>query len=116
MFPFKLSSLLLLTAVASVAFATTTCNVLSYGGVADNATDIGPAITKAYADCVSQATTSDPADTVLLVPGGAYALKTSITFIHANNFTIEIDGELDLVFDPSLKGNLFLFASSENGK
>lgn len=88
MIPFKLSSLFLLTAIALVAFATTTYNVLSYGGAADDATDIGLAITKAYADCVSQATTSDPADTVLLVPEGTCALETPITFNNANYFTI----------------------------
>lgn len=105
----KLLSLFLLTVVSSVAYATTTCNVLSYGGVADNATDIAPAITKAYTDCVRGATTTNPADTVLYVPQGTYALVTSVTFEHADSFTLEIDGELHLVFDAALAGNLFLF-------
>lgn len=110
------SFLLLLTVVTSVACATKTCNVLNYGGVADNVTDIGPAITKAYTDCVRGATTMNPADTVLLVPSGTYALKTSVTFEHAGYFTIEIDGELYLAFDPSLRGNIFLFYRCNYGK
>ena len=113
---FKFSSLFLLTVVASVSYAVKTCNVLSYGGVADNATDIGPAITKAYTDCVSGATTNDPADTVLLVPSGTYAIETSVSLHKANNFTIEIDGELNLVFNPTLGGNIFVFDRSDCGK
>ncbi|KAG6372802.1 pectin lyase fold/virulence factor [Boletus reticuloceps] len=109
MHSFKFSSLFLLIAVSSVAYAAKTCNVLDYGGVADNATDIGLAIIKAHADCVSGATTTDPADTVLLVPPGIYALKTFVYFEHPKYFTIEIDGELNLVFDPALRGNMFLF-------
>lgn len=44
---------------------TRVCNVLDYGGVADGATDIGPAITKAFA-CV----TSGTAGATLYVPAG----------------------------------------------
>ncbi|KAF8133397.1 glycoside hydrolase family 28 protein [Boletus edulis] len=109
MHSFKFSSLFLLIAVSSVGYAAKTCNVLDYGGVADNATDIGLAIIKAHADCVSGATTTDPADTVLLVPPGTYALQTFVYFEHPSYFTIEINGELNLVFDPALKGNMFLF-------
>lgn len=112
---FKISPLLLLAALAAVAYAATMCNVLDYGGVADNATDIGPAIRKAYTDCVSRATTSNPADTVLLVPPGTYALNSSITLIKAKSFTIEIDGELHLVFNPELKGSMFLFYQCNHG-
>jgi len=114
--PFKLLSLLGLAAIASVVYATTTCNVLDYGGVADNATDIGPAITKAYADCVSGATTTNPADTVLLVPSGTYAIKTPVTFEKAKYVTVQIDGELNLVFNPALGGNIFLFDHCNYGK
>lgn len=114
--PFKLLSLFLLTVLAPVSYATTTCNVLDYGGVADNATDIGPAITKAYADCVSGATTNNPVDTVLLVPPGTYAIETPVSFHKANYFTIEIDGELNLVFNPALGGNIFLFDRSDYGR
>ena len=114
--PFKLLSLLGLAAIASVVYATTTCNVLDYGGVADNATDIGPAITKAYTDCVSGATTTNPADTVLLVPSGTYAIKTPVTFEKAKYVTVQIDGELNLVFNPALGGNIFLFDHCNYGK
>ncbi|KAF8552768.1 pectin lyase-like protein [Imleria badia] len=97
---------LVLTVVSSVAYATTTWNVLNYGGAADNATDIAPAITKAYTDCGRGSTMTNPADTVLYVPPGTYALETYVTFEHADNFTIEIDGESHLAFNPSLRGNM----------
>lgn len=113
---FKLSSLFLLAAVASVAYATKICNVLDYGGIADNTTDIGQAITKAYADCVSGTTTSNPADTVLLVPSGTYALISPVTIIKAEFFTMEINGELNLVFNTMLAGNMFLFDRCNDGK
>lgn len=51
----------------------TICNVLDYGGVADGATDIGPAITKAFA-CVTAAKNG----ATLYVPEGNYLSKLSL--------------------------------------
>lgn len=48
-----------------------TCNVLNYGGVADGKTDLGPAITKAFAACKTGG--------VVVVPSGNYALATWVT-------------------------------------
>lgn len=109
MLSFEFSSLFSPIAIASVAFATMTCNALSYGGTADNGTDIAPAITKAYVDCVLQVVTQGPADTVLLVPSGTYTLRTAVAFHKANYLTIVIDGHLNLAFDATLVGNMFLF-------
>ncbi|KIJ60279.1 glycoside hydrolase family 28 protein [Hydnomerulius pinastri MD-312] len=109
-----LSKFLLALAAASGAFAAKTCNVLNYGGVADNSTDIAPAIMSAYTNCVAGSTTSNPADTVLLVPSGTYALQTAVTLTNVADFTIEIDGALNLVFNASLTGTLFSFDDCNN--
>ena len=43
------------------------CNVLDYGAVADNATDIGPAILKAFSSCASTG------GATIYVPPGSYS-------------------------------------------
>ena len=43
------------------------CNVLDYGGVADNSTDIGPAITLAFSSCASTG------NATLYIPPGSYS-------------------------------------------
>jgi rhamnogalacturonan hydrolase len=43
------------------------CNVLDYGAVADNSTDIGPAILKTYSECVSGG------NATLYIPPGSYS-------------------------------------------
>lgn len=78
---FRISSLFLLAAAALGTYATKTCNVLDYGGIADDATDIGPAITKAYVDCGSRRLTSIPVDTIL-VPSGTHPVKTSVKSVN----------------------------------
>jgi rhamnogalacturonan hydrolase len=45
----------------------TICNVLDYGAVADNKTDIGPAILKAFTDCASGG------GATIYVPPGSYS-------------------------------------------
>jgi rhamnogalacturonan hydrolase len=45
------------------------CNILNYGGVADNATDIGPAISKAFTSCASTG------GATILIPPGTYSCK-----------------------------------------
>ncbi|EGN98111.1 glycoside hydrolase family 28 protein [Serpula lacrymans var. lacrymans S7.3] len=109
-----LGTVILLVSLATSAFAATTCNVLDYGGVADNSTDIAPAITSAYNDCVAGATTSDATDTVLLVPSGTYALVTAVTLTNVADFSIEINGDLNLIFNASLSGTLFSFDDCNN--
>jgi len=97
-------------ALAATAQAATTCNVLSYGGKADNSTDVGPAILSAYNNCVVAHKTTNPADTILLVPSGNFALKTNVEFPNAvSYFTFEIDGNINIPFNPALAGNLFWF-------
>ena len=45
------------------------CSVLDYGGVADGETDVGPAITKAFTDCVGDGSAT------LVIPDGNYSCK-----------------------------------------
>ncbi|KAK8209075.1 hypothetical protein M8818_003769 [Zalaria obscura] len=61
-----------------------TCNVLSYGGVADGKTDIGPAITSAFTACKSGG--------VVIIPSGNYALGTWVTLSGGNAWALQLDG------------------------
>lgn len=72
-----------LTTYATKA-ATKTCNVLDYDGVADGETDIGPAITSAYADCKTGG--------VVYIPSGNYALETWVTLSGGSAWALQIDG------------------------
>lgn len=44
------------------------CNVLDYGAVADNSTDLGPALTDAFKACID--------GELVYIPSGNYLLKT----------------------------------------
>jgi rhamnogalacturonan hydrolase len=92
--------------LVSTAWAVKTCNVLNYGAVADNSTDVGPAITSAYANCVAKAVTTSASDTVLLVPSGDFLLASNVLFTKPKYFTLTINGDLYMPFDPSLKGTM----------
>ncbi|KAJ5778677.1 hypothetical protein N7520_001923 [Penicillium odoratum] len=63
-----------------------TCNVLDYGGVADNSTDVGPAISSAWDECKDGG--------VVYIPSGAYALDTWVTLTGGSSCAINIDGVL----------------------
>ncbi|KAJ5300458.1 kinase-like domain-containing protein [Penicillium atrosanguineum] len=60
------------------------CSVLDYGGVADNSTDIGPAITSAWAACKTNG--------VVYIPSGDYALDTWVTLTGGSSTAIRMDG------------------------
>ncbi|KAJ5631812.1 uncharacterized protein N7484_011912 [Penicillium longicatenatum] len=62
------------------------CSVLDYGGVADNSTDIGPAITSAWDECKDGG--------VVYIPSGAYALDTWVGLSGGSSCAINIDGIL----------------------
>lgn len=51
------------------------CSVLDYGGVADGKTDVGPAILKAFALCVSGNAAT------LLIPEGDYSSQLSVPLL-----------------------------------
>ncbi|EIW83573.1 glycoside hydrolase family 28 protein [Coniophora puteana RWD-64-598 SS2] len=111
---FSLARCLALLGSLTAVLAVTTCDVTDYGGVADNSTDLGPAITKAYSDCVSGATTSDASDTVLLVPSGDWAIATAVSLTSVSDFTLEINGAVYLVFNADLTGTIFSFDDCDN--
>ncbi|PLW29585.1 hypothetical protein PCASD_20471 [Puccinia coronata f. sp. avenae] len=100
---------------SSVAFAACkkTCNVLDYGAKADNHTDIGPPLMKAYADCL-RATTGRPEDSIILVPKGDFLLRTNVLFRKGKGLTITFNGNLHLAFNPRLTGNMIGFTRCEN--
>jgi hypothetical protein len=90
----------------SSVLATTTCNVLDYGAIADNSTDVGPALTRAFTNCVAKAITTSASDTILLVPDGDFLLGSNALFSKGRYFTLTITGNLYIPFDPSLKGTM----------
>ncbi|EFP89455.2 uncharacterized protein PGTG_15297 [Puccinia graminis f. sp. tritici CRL 75-36-700-3] len=98
----------------SVTFAAKkTCNVLDYGAKADNQTDIGPPLLKAYADCL-QATTGRPEDTIILVPQGDFSLKTNVLFRKGRGLTLTFNGQIHVAFNRRLTGNMIGFTRCQN--
>jgi rhamnogalacturonan hydrolase len=51
------------------------CNILNYGGVADNSTDIGPAIELAFSSCAITGAAT------IYIPPGSYSRKTSFSIL-----------------------------------
>ncbi|KAJ3893241.1 pectin lyase fold/virulence factor [Lentinula edodes] len=97
------------------ALAFIECNVLNYGAVADNSTDLGPALTKAWQECViPQVTTTVATDVLLYVPAGNYLLASTVTFDDAANWNLHIAGDIFLPFNPSLTGTMLTFENCEN--
>ncbi|KAH7871006.1 pectin lyase-like protein [Lentinula edodes] len=87
----------------------------SKGAVADNATDLGPALTKAWQECViPQVTTTVATDVLLYVPAGNYLLASTVTFDDAANWNLHIAGDIFLPFNPSLTGTMLTFENCEN--
>lgn len=58
--------------LTSLSSKSKVCNVLDYGGVADNETDVGPAIKLAFSSCVVGG------DATLYIPPGSYSSKSNI--------------------------------------
>lgn len=63
------------------------CNILDFGGVADNSTDVALAITSAFENCVKKHPGSR-----LIVPEGNYLLKQSIVLSNGTNWAWQLDG------------------------
>jgi rhamnogalacturonan hydrolase len=63
------------------------CNILDYGGRADNQTDVAPAITLAFEKCVKYRPFSR-----LVVPPGNYLMKHSIVLTNGTNWAFQLDG------------------------
>ncbi|KAF9071667.1 pectin lyase-like protein [Rhodocollybia butyracea] len=108
-------ALLLLGLQVQSALAFIECNVLDYGAVADNKTDLGPALSKAWTQCVIPQVTTTVADNVLLyVPAGNFLLASAVTFDDAANWNLHIAGDIYLPFNPSLTGTMLTFENCQN--
>jgi rhamnogalacturonan hydrolase len=86
-----------------------TCSVLDYGAVADNSTDLGPAMLSAWKNCVIPHATSTATDTLLYVPAGNFRLNSNVVMSGAVNFNLHIAGSIYLPFNPSLGGTMIEF-------
>ncbi|OWP07310.1 rhamnogalacturonan hydrolase [Marssonina coronariae] len=87
------------------------CNVLHYGGSASKAADIGPAITKAFADCKTGGTGESPCVSLaavaaaeedgvadmapcptVYVPPGDYGMSTWVSLSGGSAWALQLDG------------------------
>ncbi|KAH9207639.1 rhamnogalacturonase rhgA [Leptodontidium sp. 2 PMI_412] len=62
------------------------CNVLNYGANADNRTDVGPAITSAFAACKGGG--------IVWIPSGDYAMATWVTLSGGSGRALQLNGTL----------------------
>ncbi|KOS41525.1 hypothetical protein ACN38_g7604 [Penicillium nordicum] len=63
------------------------CNILDYGAVADNKTDISTALETTFSDCVRK----NPGSR-LIVPEGEYLIERGVTLINGTNWAFQLDG------------------------
>lgn len=63
------------------------CNILDYGAVADNKTDISTALETTFSDCVRKHPGSR-----LIVPEGEYLIERGVTLINGTNWAFQLDG------------------------
>lgn len=68
---------------------------------------------KAFADC-SRASTGRPSDTIVLVPEGDFSIASNVHFLKAQGLTFTFNGQLHLVYNPKLSGNIISFLSCQN--
>ncbi|KAK4703633.1 hypothetical protein P7C70_g2581, partial [Phenoliferia sp. Uapishka_3] len=80
---------------------TTICNVLKYGGKADNSTDIAAAINSAFTNCVKKT-----AGSRLVIPSGNYLLATTVTLTGGTNWAFQLDGVITASFAGYTAGTL----------
>ncbi|KAL8280397.1 hypothetical protein RQP46_007045 [Phenoliferia psychrophenolica] len=92
---------------------TTVCNVLDYGGKADNSTDIASAISLAFTSCVKKT-----AGSRLYVPSGNYLLATTVTLTGGTNWAFQLDGEITASFAGysagTLAGNMLVIKNAKD--
>jgi len=80
-----------------------TCNVLDYGGKADNKTDLGPAVINTYNGCVKGSSGN-----TLLVPSGLFLLNSNIN-LGGSGYTVQLDGTITIAFNTALAGTMLQF-------
>ncbi|KAJ3024227.1 hypothetical protein HKX48_004500 [Thoreauomyces humboldtii] len=104
MLPSVLFRLVAALAVAAPVFGVRTC-ALPRHRTNDG---IGPLLMETYRDCVSKGGKGS----VLFVPPGTHQLKSNVVFSRANDWTLRIDGDVNIPFNPKLGGTMFLFELS----
>ncbi|EPQ27805.1 uncharacterized protein PFL1_04550 [Pseudozyma flocculosa PF-1] len=75
------------------------CNIVDYG--AKGSADIGPAITKAFQQCVMA---GGSANKVLLIPQGNWVLSSHVRLDKGTDYTFQWDGQVTLPHDESIGG------------
>jgi polygalacturonase len=70
------------------------CNVLDYGAVADNSSDISSAIEKTFTDCVRKSPGSR-----LIIPQGDYILNNSVVLSNGTNWAFQLDGLITAAYN-----------------
>ncbi|CAI7638895.1 unnamed protein product [Penicillium pancosmium] len=66
---------------------TVECNILHYGAIADNSTDVSDSVEKAFTECV----TKHPGSR-LIIPEGEYLLNRSVVLSNGTNWALQLDG------------------------
>ncbi|KAH7171700.1 pectin lyase fold/virulence factor [Fusarium sp. MPI-SDFR-AT-0072] len=69
------------------------CNILDYGAINDNSTDIADAIEKTFKTCVLP-----HAGSRLIVPDGQYLIKRSVVLSNGTNWAFQLDGLITLAY------------------
>ncbi|KUJ23727.1 pectin lyase-like protein [Mollisia scopiformis] len=86
----------------------TICNVLDYGAVADNSTDIGLAILSAFTSCAKAG------GATLYIPPGSYSIATGVVLNGGSAYAIQIDGLITLTSDGSFNGNAIVIENASD--
>jgi polygalacturonase len=73
---------------------TTECNVLNYGAVPDNSSDVSYAIEKTFTDCVLKSPGSR-----LIIPQGDYLLNRSVVLSNGTNWALQLDGLITAAYN-----------------
>lgn len=72
---------------------TVDCNILSYGAVADNTTDISTSLESAFNWCVRPNPSSR-----LVVPEGQYLISRGVVLSNATNWAFQLDGLITVAY------------------
>ncbi|KAH8690903.1 endo-rhamnogalacturonase F [Talaromyces proteolyticus] len=78
----------------SLGSKTTECNILDYGAVADNSSDISVALETAFSNCILRNPGSK-----LIVPEGEYLLNRGVVLSNATNWAFQLDGLITAAYD-----------------
>jgi hypothetical protein len=85
------------------------CNILNYGAIADNSTDISNSVEDTFTECV----TKHPGSR-LIIPEGNYLLNRSVVLSNGTNWALQLDGLITAAYggDWSVERELILQGSA----